>query len=98
MADSKRGKTTLVFLHYFGGSSRTWSKLIRRLQPYFRCIAPDLPGFGNSAPLTPAYLQQTFSRYLPQTTFTVIPACGHLLSVEADQLLAEHMIKMAILA
>ncbi|MBA3345445.1 MAG: alpha/beta fold hydrolase [Gemmatimonadales bacterium] len=38
----------LVFLHYFGGSSRAWSGVIDRLQAEYRCIAPDLRGFGRS--------------------------------------------------
>lgn len=38
----------LVFLHYFGGSSRAWTKVIERLSNEHRCIAPDLRGFGDS--------------------------------------------------
>jgi len=38
----------LVFLHYFGGSSRSWSAVVDRLQAEYRCIAPDLRGFGQS--------------------------------------------------
>ncbi|MBA3847467.1 MAG: alpha/beta fold hydrolase [Planctomycetes bacterium] len=41
---------TLLFLHYFAGSSRAWSAVIDRLCPTRRCIAPDLPGFGDSDP------------------------------------------------
>ena len=44
---------TLVFLHYFGGSSRAWSPLIATLAKRHRCVAPDLRGFGCSeGPLT----------------------------------------------
>lgn len=38
----------LIFLHYFGGSSRAWSAVIDQLQGEYRCIAPDLRGFGRS--------------------------------------------------
>ena len=38
----------LIFLHYFGGSSRAWSGVIDQLQGEHRCIAPDLRGFGQS--------------------------------------------------
>lgn len=38
----------LVFLHYFGGSSRAWSGVMERLAPDHRCIALDLRGFGGS--------------------------------------------------
>lgn len=42
------GDRTLVFLHFFGGSSRSWLEVIARLESDFRCIAPDLRGFGDS--------------------------------------------------
>jgi pimeloyl-ACP methyl ester carboxylesterase len=42
------GQPALVFLHYFGGSSHTWAKMIDELSPQFRCVAVDLPGFGAS--------------------------------------------------
>ncbi len=42
------GEPALVFLHYFGGSSNTWDGVISLLCSSFRCIAIDLPGFGDS--------------------------------------------------
>ena len=36
----------ILFLHHFGGSGRSWSRVIDRLVERHRCIAPDLPGFG----------------------------------------------------
>ena len=43
------GKPTLVFLHYFGGSSADWDLVADRLAPEFRCLLPDLRGFGAAA-------------------------------------------------
>ena len=43
------GDPTLVFLHYFAGSSLGWSAVITELAPDHRCVAPDLRGFGASA-------------------------------------------------
>jgi pimeloyl-ACP methyl ester carboxylesterase len=43
------GTPTLVFLHYFGGSSADWDLVAARLAPAFRCLLPDLRGFGTSA-------------------------------------------------
>jgi pimeloyl-ACP methyl ester carboxylesterase len=43
------GGPALVFLHYFGGSSRSWCPVMETLQRDFRCIAPDLRGFGASS-------------------------------------------------
>lgn len=42
------GEIALVFLHYFGGSSRAWAGVIAGLADTYRCIAPDLRGFGAS--------------------------------------------------
>jgi len=49
--DQGTGHPTLIFLHYFGGSAATWQWVIPSLQSEFRCIALDLPGFGNEPPL-----------------------------------------------
>ena len=45
--ESGAGEPAFVFLHYFGGSHRSWSEVTAHL-PGFRCIAPDLRGFGDS--------------------------------------------------
>ena len=39
---------TLIFLHYFGGSSRAWTKVVAELAADYHCVAPDLRGFGAS--------------------------------------------------
>ncbi len=42
----------IVFLHYFGGSARSWQPLSDDLTANYRCIALDMRGFGESeAPL-----------------------------------------------
>src|SRR5450830_388961 len=38
----------LVFLHYWGGSSRTWRHVVQALTPAFRCIAIDQRRWGQS--------------------------------------------------
>ena len=48
------GKTALLFLHYFGGSQRTWSHVVDSLSKDHRCITADLPGFGDAA-VIPGY-------------------------------------------
>lgn len=45
------GDAALVFLHYFGGAASSWRWVAERLQEDYRCVAIDLPGFGD-APLT----------------------------------------------
>jgi pimeloyl-ACP methyl ester carboxylesterase len=41
-------RPTLVFLHYFGGSSQSWQEVIENLVADFHCVAPDMRGFGAS--------------------------------------------------
>ena len=41
----------LLLLHSAPRSSRAYRLLLPHLAPHFRCIAPDLPGFGESDPL-----------------------------------------------
>ena len=43
------GDLSLVFLHYYGGSSRTWKHVTARLASHFRTVAIDHRGWGNSA-------------------------------------------------
>lgn len=42
------GAPALVFLHYWGGSSRTWRHVIQRLAPDFRTVTIDQRGWGRS--------------------------------------------------
>jgi len=43
-----RGDLALVFLHYWGGSSRTWHKVIAALPASYRSLAIDHRGWGQS--------------------------------------------------
>ncbi len=43
-----QNRPTLVFLHYFGGSSDSWKEITEFLAADFHCVAPDLRGFGAS--------------------------------------------------
>ncbi|KUJ11760.1 alpha/beta-hydrolase [Mollisia scopiformis] len=50
VASGKKVSTrpTLIFLHFWGGSSRTFTNTITYLSPHFHCIAVDFPGWGSS--------------------------------------------------
>lgn len=47
--DHGKGAPTFVLMHFLGGSHRTWSAALPYLEERHRCIAVDLPGFGDSA-------------------------------------------------
>ncbi|NJL44778.1 MAG: alpha/beta fold hydrolase [Leptolyngbyaceae cyanobacterium SM2_3_12] len=49
--DQGVGQPTLVFLHYFSGAAASWQWVIDILKAEYRCVALDLPGFGNAPPL-----------------------------------------------
>lgn len=49
--DSGSG-SPLIFLHGFCETHETWSQFTAQLSSKRRVIAPDLPGFGDSPPLT----------------------------------------------
>lgn len=48
VAKEGAGNPTLVFLHFWGGSSRTWSPVIAQLSGNLRCVALDGRGQGGS--------------------------------------------------
>lgn len=46
----------ILFLHGNPDSSDVWSGILPQMTPHYRCIAPDLPGFGRStAPMDVDY-------------------------------------------
>lgn len=52
LACTVRGNGPLVLmLHGIGASRTAWDKQIARLEPLFTCVAPDLPGYGDSPDL-----------------------------------------------
>src|SRR5277367_5518343 len=53
--ETGEGSPALVFVHYWGGSRRTWSDVIAGLSNRFRCIALDLRGWGKSDRQTDDY-------------------------------------------
>jgi 3-oxoadipate enol-lactonase len=46
--ESGSGEPALLFLHYWGGSARTWNGVTSQLSIHFRCIAYDQRGWGKS--------------------------------------------------
>jgi pimeloyl-ACP methyl ester carboxylesterase len=54
--DLGAGAPALVFLHYWGGSSRTWRHVTAALRPGFRTIALDQRGWGQSDKPSAGYM------------------------------------------
>lgn len=68
------GDPAIVLLHGNPTSSYLWRNIIPHLAPLARCLAPDLPGMGQSAP-TPdgAYRFADHARHLDAWFAAVIP-------------------------
>jgi pimeloyl-ACP methyl ester carboxylesterase len=48
ISESGSGEPACVFLHYWGGSGRTWDDVIERIDGRARCVAVDQRGWGDS--------------------------------------------------
>jgi pimeloyl-ACP methyl ester carboxylesterase len=64
------GSPTLLFLHYWGGSARTWRPVARHLATSYRCVAYDHRGWGRSDK--------------PDADFAIADLAGDARSVIAD--------------
>ncbi|MEQ9438741.1 MAG: alpha/beta hydrolase [Cyclobacteriaceae bacterium] len=73
----------LVLLHYFGGSASSWQWVAEALQNDYQCIALNLPGFGQTAPLTNIQIE-TFAEWianmLTQLDLSSCTLIGHSMS------------------
>jgi pimeloyl-ACP methyl ester carboxylesterase len=55
----------IVFVHGNPGSSRDWEDLIRRVSPFARAVAFDMPGFGRAdKPKVLNYTIEGYARHL----------------------------------
>jgi len=89
---SEGDDAALVFLHYFGGSSRTWGPVMDALAPEFRCLAPDARGWGGSDAPPSGYTVRDMAddvaglvAALGLTRYTLV---GHSMGGKAAQALA----------
>ncbi|WP_027014082.1 alpha/beta fold hydrolase [Comamonas composti] len=48
-ASGQSGQPLLVFLHGFPQASFIWEELLEQFGPHYRCLAPDLRGYGHSS-------------------------------------------------
>lgn len=77
-----RTTDTVLMLHYFGGSARSWDRVVRELEPAgVRCVRPDWAGFGESSPLpagvTPADVPRVLAALIEALELGPFTLCGH---------------------
>ena len=90
--DAGEGNPTLVFLHYWGGSSRTWAPAIAELSKTNRCVAIDFRGWGQSDKDAKTHDLETLADDVAQvigkiglTDYVIV---GHSMGGKVAQLLA----------
>ncbi|MGN7479658.1 2-succinyl-6-hydroxy-2,4-cyclohexadiene-1-carboxylate synthase [Solibacillus silvestris] len=82
---NEHAKQTIVLLHGFTGSTKTWHKVAALLPKTVRCVAVDLIGHGKTAaPLTEAHYSMAFQIGLLNELF-------HALHIEKFTLLGYSM-------
>ncbi len=89
---SGRGKPALVFLHYWGGTHRTWDAVARNLQSDFKIITYDMRGWGLSGPADDGYAIKALAdeaaaliEHLELETYVLV---GHSMGGKVAQLVA----------
>jgi pimeloyl-ACP methyl ester carboxylesterase len=94
--DEGKGTPQIVFLHYWGGSSRTWDDVVAALPSGYRLIRPDLRGWGDSLPAqsatAPGYALSDFvadaEALIEQLGLENYVLVGHSMGGKVAQLLA----------
>lgn len=87
-----QGEPALVFLHFYGGSSRTWQPVIDQLPARYRCLAYDQRGWGQSGKPATGYgipeLAADATALLAQLGLGSYVLVGHSMGGKVAQLLA----------
>lgn len=99
LAAGDPARPTVLLLHGFPNSSEMFREVITELEPIARVIAPDLPGFGHSEPLTAASFE-LFGKAVSELLEAIhagprfiylhdfgAPAALHVAMAEPDQVL-----------
>src|SRR3546814_18493388 len=90
--DDGNGAPTLIFLHYWGGSGHTWTRITSTLSNRYRCLAPDLPGWGESSPSECGYriadLASCISAMITTLRLSDVVLVGHSMGGKIAQYLA----------
>jgi 3-oxoadipate enol-lactonase len=94
---SGQGEPALVFLHYWGGSTRTWQRVMQLLSDKFRCIAYDHRGWGESDAPADGYsltqLADDAEAIIHQLGLRDFVFVGHSMGGKVAQLLASRCLE-----
>ena len=88
------GNPAIVFLHYWGGTSRTWRRVAAGLQDKFRTVAYDARGWGQSDKTSAGYalndLADEVLGLVREVGINEYVLVGHSLGGKIAQLAASH--------
>ncbi|WP_414441513.1 alpha/beta fold hydrolase [Burkholderia sp. 22PA0106] len=91
-AGSRANAPALVFLHYWGGSSRTWDAVVAPLRARCRTVAIDHRGWGDSSAPADGYAMADLARdaqaVIESLALTRYVLVGHSMGGKVAQLLA----------
>ncbi len=85
----------LVLVHGYLGCSAQWREQLQHPPPGMRVIAPCLPGFGDSAKMTPPQSVRAFARVILDFLTTKGVAGFYLLGHSMGGMIAQEMTKQA---
>ena len=89
--DMGKGTPTLLFLHYWGGSVRSWRPVMEALSQTQRCVAIDFRGWGQSSRDTTDYRLDTLADDVIGVTHDLglnFSLIGHSMGGKVAQLVA----------
>ena len=87
-----QGEPTLVFLHYWGGTHRTWNAVTAELTSDYRVVAYDMRGWGRSSAAGDGYsidaLAHEAMALIKQLGLSTYVLVGHSMGGKVAQLMA----------
>lgn len=100
---SDTGDKNLIFLHYFGGSAKSWQWVQEKLKDY-NCLALNLPGFGKTPPLEKISLGNMAAFVLNEIKVKDLSSCilvghsmGGKIALQAAVMDSENLVSRLIL-
>lgn len=86
------GHPSLVFLHYWGGTHRTWNKVVANLAGFYHTVTYDMRGWGQSEAAENSYsipeLADEAASLIAQLGLKKYVLIGHSMGGKVAQLLA----------
>lgn len=79
--DEGEGSHTLLFVHGLGSNLKAWQKNIKEFRKSYRCIALDLPNYGQSSqgdyPFGMSYFAEVLNSFIDRLGIEKIVLVGH---------------------